>query len=41
MNNLEGHTASVRSANFSPDGTNIASGSHDKTIKIWDIETGN
>ncbi|KIL53895.1 hypothetical protein M378DRAFT_93416, partial [Amanita muscaria Koide BX008] len=25
---------------FSPDGKRIASGSHDKTICIWDVETG-
>ena len=25
---------------FSPDGTTLASGSHDKTIRMWDMETG-
>ena len=35
-----GHTASVNSVAFSPDGTKIVSGSWDKTIRIWDAETG-
>jgi len=37
---LSGHTASVRSLAFSPDGTSLVSGSHDKTIKLWDVQTG-
>lgn len=34
-NRFEGHTAEVNSLSFSPDGNMIASGSHDKTVKIW------
>ncbi len=37
---LTGHTAAVNSIAFSPDGTSIASGSDDGTIRIWDIWTG-
>ncbi len=37
---LRGHRDGVRSVSFSPDGRKIASGSSDKTIKIWDIKTG-
>lgn len=35
-----GHTGWVRCVTYSPDGTLIASGSDDKSIKIWDAKTG-
>ena len=34
-----GHTSSIDSIAFSLDARYIASGSNDKTVKIWDIET--
>ena len=37
---LSGHTQSVTSLAFSPDGTLLVSGSKDSTIKLWDIQTG-
>jgi WD40 repeat protein len=33
---LKGHTDSVMSVAFSPDGKKIVSGSYDKTLKVWD-----
>ena len=36
---LEGHTWDVTSVTFSPDGTTLASGSRDGTIKLWDVAT--
>ncbi|KDN40405.1 hypothetical protein RSAG8_08168, partial [Rhizoctonia solani AG-8 WAC10335] len=35
-----GHTNSVMSVGFSPDGTRVVSGSIDKTIRVWDVERG-
>jgi WD40 repeat protein len=37
---LKGHTNFVCSVAFSPDGKTLASGSADKTIKIWNVATG-
>ncbi|CUA68030.1 putative WD repeat-containing protein alr3466 [Nostoc sp, PCC 7120] [Rhizoctonia solani] len=35
---FKGHTAGVRSVQFSPDGSQVISGSCDNTIRVWDIE---
>jgi len=37
---FEGHTNLVNSVAFSPDGRLLASGSYDKTIKLWEVATG-
>ncbi|CAD8167197.1 unnamed protein product [Paramecium pentaurelia] len=40
VNKLDGHSSSVRSACISPDGNTLASGSNDKSIRLWDVKTG-
>ena len=37
---LQGHTRGVASVAYSPNGSRIASGSYDRTVRIWDAATG-
>jgi WD40 repeat protein/serine/threonine protein kinase len=37
---FRGHFASVYCVTFSPDGLRLASGSHDRTVRVWDLTTG-
>src|SRR5437764_1379601 len=37
---LKGRMSLVFSVTYSPDGKSLASGSLDKTIKLWDVQTG-
>ena len=36
----QGHTEYVMSVAYSPDGEQLASGSKDKTVRVWQLATG-
>ena len=38
--NIEGHPRTVLTVNFTPDGKGLVSSSRDKTIKLWNPQTG-
>jgi WD40 repeat protein len=40
LRELQGHTGSVNSIAFSPDGNKIVSGSFDHSVRVWDVKTG-
>ena len=40
VHTLVGHTATLWTIRFSPDGTQVVTASWDGTARIWDVETG-
>ncbi len=40
LRTLEGHSGSVTSVSVTPDGQRAVSGSHDATVRVWDLESG-
>ena len=37
---LKGHTSTVRAVDFNPNGKTVVSGSDDKSVKLWDAQSG-
>ncbi|MBW4492277.1 MAG: CHAT domain-containing protein [Oscillatoria princeps RMCB-10] len=37
---ISGHSATIRTVAISPDGKTLATGSFDKTVKLWNLDTG-
>ena len=40
LRTLEGHTHEVKAVALTADGRHAVSGSYDKTLRVWDLETG-
>ena len=40
LRTLEGHTTTVNAVSATPDGSHAVSGSDDRTVRYWDLETG-
>jgi WD40 repeat protein len=40
LTELKGHQGRVRAATFSLDGKTLVTGADDKTVRVWDVDTG-
>ena len=40
LTTLQGHTDTVSAVAITPDGRRAVSGSEDRTLRVWDLQTG-
>ena len=40
LHRFQGHTDGIGSVSFNPNGAQVASGTEDQTVRIWNVETG-
>jgi WD40 repeat protein len=40
LHELKGHAATIYALGFHPDGKYVVTGSYDRTVRLWNVDTG-